>query len=162
MAARVSKTDVLNRLEMRFDYQSARNVLNNWRKSTGSREDGDLEVTDVAALADYLEEEHENVADVAARASRSKLRPAFVVPSRHVLPPRARSWRRGGGSRAPSTDLQLSVLRCLRVSRPAPSRLRFERVSDARSGVSSRLRGERWRLTCAQASGYCATRACTA
>lgn len=70
MAARVSKTDVLNRLEMRFDYQSARNVLNNWRKSTGSREDGDLEVTDVAALADYLEEEHENVADVAAALRR--------------------------------------------------------------------------------------------
>ena len=27
-----TKTQITNLLEMRFDYQSARNVLNNWRK----------------------------------------------------------------------------------------------------------------------------------
>ena len=34
-----SKTQVMNLLEMRFDYQSARNVLVNWRKAAGIKDD---------------------------------------------------------------------------------------------------------------------------
>ena len=34
-----SKTQIMNYLEMRFDYQSARNVMANWRKTAGIKEE---------------------------------------------------------------------------------------------------------------------------
>ena len=66
MAATVSKDDVLNRLEIRYDYQSSRNVLNNWRKAVGLKEEApSFSVDDVNSLADYLEALAEDTNEVA-------------------------------------------------------------------------------------------------
>ncbi len=55
------KSKVLNILEMRYDYMSSRNVLNNWRKAAGIREDSDsLNDEALKSLLAYLKE---NAAD---------------------------------------------------------------------------------------------------
>ena len=72
MAATVTKTHVLNLLEMRFDYQSARNVLTNWRKSAGIKEDpAEFGAVEVGALADYVEAHNEGASDVAGAVRRA-------------------------------------------------------------------------------------------
>ena len=56
-----NKTQITNYLEMRFDYQSARNVLVNWRKSAKIKEDLDsFDDNQLRSLLDYLKE---NAAD---------------------------------------------------------------------------------------------------
>ena len=56
-----SKTQITNYLEMRFDYQSARNVLVNWRKSAKIKDDLDsFDDNHLRSLLDYLKE---NAAD---------------------------------------------------------------------------------------------------
>ncbi len=53
----VSRTHITNLLEMRFDFLSARNVLNNWRKSAGIKEDIDeFEDNNLKSLLAYLKE----------------------------------------------------------------------------------------------------------
>ena len=53
----VSKTHITNLLEMRFDFLSARNVLNNWRKSAGIKEDiDDFDDNNLKSLLAYLKE----------------------------------------------------------------------------------------------------------
>ena len=53
----VSKTHITNLLEMRFDFLSARNVLNNWRKSAGIKEDiDDFDDNSLKSLLAYLKE----------------------------------------------------------------------------------------------------------
>ena len=53
----VSKTHITNLLEMRFDFLSARNVLNNWRKSVGIKEDiDDFDDNSLKSLLAYLKE----------------------------------------------------------------------------------------------------------
>lgn len=47
-----NNTQIMNLLEMRFDYQSARNVLNNWRKLNGIK--GEPEELDDAQLKSFL------------------------------------------------------------------------------------------------------------
>ena len=50
-----SKTKIMNLLEMRFDYQSARNVVSNWHKSAGIKGDPDnLDDVQLRSLLDYL------------------------------------------------------------------------------------------------------------
>ncbi len=50
-----TKTQITNLLEMRYDYQSARNVLNNWRKFAQIKEDVDpMTDTHLVSLLDYL------------------------------------------------------------------------------------------------------------
>jgi len=51
------KQKVFNILEMRFDYQSSRNVFYNWRKTAGIREECDtLNDEDLKSLLSYLKE----------------------------------------------------------------------------------------------------------
>ena len=51
------KQKVFNILEMRFDYQSSRNVFYNWRKSVGIREEPEtLNDEDLKSLLGYLKE----------------------------------------------------------------------------------------------------------
>lgn len=51
----VDKSHLLNLLEMRFDYQSARNILVNWRKSSSRKEElSDLNDEDLKSLLTYL------------------------------------------------------------------------------------------------------------
>ena len=58
-----NKSKVLNILEMRYDYQSSRNVLNNWRKAANIRNDSEtLNDEDLKSLLAYLKE---NAADAA-------------------------------------------------------------------------------------------------
>lgn len=50
-----NKTRVLNMMEMRYDYVSARNVFNNWRKEVGLKEDADfLDDNALKSLLEYL------------------------------------------------------------------------------------------------------------
>lgn len=50
-----TKTQITNLLEMRYDYQSARNVLNNWRKFAQIKEDVDpMTDTHLVSLLEYL------------------------------------------------------------------------------------------------------------
>lgn len=66
MAAKVSKADVINTLEKRFDYQSARNVFSNWRKTAGFKDDpAELDGSNLSALADFIEALGDNTADIA-------------------------------------------------------------------------------------------------
>ena len=52
-----SKTQVMNLLELRYDYQSARNVLVNWRKAAGIKEDVDsLDDVQLRCLLAYLKD----------------------------------------------------------------------------------------------------------
>ena len=52
-----SKTQVTNYLEMRFDYLSARNILINWRKSVGLRENiENFDDSQLKSLLAYLKE----------------------------------------------------------------------------------------------------------
>ena len=56
-----SKTQIMNYLEMRFDYQSARNVLNNWRRTVGIKDE--LESLDDCQLKCLLAYLKTNAAD---------------------------------------------------------------------------------------------------
>ena len=52
-----SKTQITNYLEMRYDYQSARNVLVNWRKAAKIKDDLDsFDDNQLRSLLDYLKE----------------------------------------------------------------------------------------------------------
>ncbi len=54
----VSKTHITNLLEMRFDFLSARNVLNNWRKLAGIKEDiEDFDDNSLKSLLAYLKDD---------------------------------------------------------------------------------------------------------
>ncbi len=54
----VSKTHITNLLEMRFDFLSARNVLNNWRKIAGIKEDiDDFDDNSLKSLLAYLKDD---------------------------------------------------------------------------------------------------------
>lgn len=66
-----TKTQITNLLEMRFDYQSARNVLNNWRKFAQIKEDPDP-MTDVqlVSLLEYLKANAPDAARVHAAVER--------------------------------------------------------------------------------------------
>ena len=48
-----SKTQIMNYLEMRYDYLSARNVLSNWRKTAGIKDE--IEELDDCHLKNLLE-----------------------------------------------------------------------------------------------------------
>ncbi len=72
MAATVTKTHVLNLLEMRFDYQSARNVVTNWRKGAGLKGDpADYGMGELSALADYIEANNEGASSVATAVRKA-------------------------------------------------------------------------------------------
>ncbi len=91
MAATVTKTHVLNLLEMRFDYQSARNVLTNWRKGAGMKEDpAELGAVEVSALADYIESNNEGASGVATAvrnaATAQDAKPVKAVPKVEPAP----------------------------------------------------------------------------
>lgn len=50
-----SKTQIMNYLEMRFDYQSARNVMYNWRKTAGIKDELEsLDDNHLKCLLSYL------------------------------------------------------------------------------------------------------------
>ena len=54
----VSKTHITNLLEMRFDYLSARNVINNWRKIAGIKDDiDDFDDNSLKSLLAYLKDD---------------------------------------------------------------------------------------------------------
>ncbi|OIP44700.1 MAG: hypothetical protein AUK47_00550 [Deltaproteobacteria bacterium CG2_30_63_29] len=75
MAAKVPKADVINTLEKRFDYQSARNVFSNWRKSAGFKDDpAELDGSNLSGLADFIEGLGDNTASLAGslRAAAAK------------------------------------------------------------------------------------------
>lgn len=65
------KTKVLNILEMRYDYQSSRNVLSNWRKAAGIRDDSDtLNDEALKSLLAYLKENAADAVRVHAAVER--------------------------------------------------------------------------------------------
>ncbi len=71
MGAKVMRTQILNLLESRFDYQSARNVLSNWRKGKGIKDDiAEWNAADVHDLAAYLESSAENSGELADKIRR--------------------------------------------------------------------------------------------
>lgn len=66
-----SKTQITNFLEMRYDYQSARNVLVNWRKAAKIKEDLDsFDDNQLRSLLDYLKENASEATRVHAAIER--------------------------------------------------------------------------------------------
>jgi len=71
-----AKTHITNLIEMRFDYQSARNILQNWRKLNGIKEEPEVyDDAHLASLLEYLKEEAKDAARVHAAIERLILDP---------------------------------------------------------------------------------------
>ena len=65
------KTRVLSYLEMRYDFVSARNVLNNWMKTAGIKDDADyLDDNALKSLLGYLKDNAADAARVHAAIER--------------------------------------------------------------------------------------------
>lgn len=66
-----TKSHILNLLEMRFDFQSARNVLNNWRKFAQIKDDSDdLNDDKLKSLLAYLQNNAPDATRVMAAVER--------------------------------------------------------------------------------------------
>ena len=82
-----SKTHVLNLLEMRFDYVSARNVWNNWRKADKRKDDPEeLSDADLKSLHKYLESDYPDAKRVQSAVYNLILNPDVEVPHVEVAP----------------------------------------------------------------------------
>ena len=83
-----SKTQITNYLEMRFDYQSARNVLVNWRKSAKIKDDIDsFDDNQLRSLLDYLKENAADATRVHAAIERCILSHDAPVSHEPVVEP---------------------------------------------------------------------------
>ena len=87
----ISKTQITNYLEMRYDYQSARNVLVNWRKTAKIKDDIDsFDDNHLRSLLDYLKENASDATRVHAAIERlilkSDSQPVYEEPQHFEEP----------------------------------------------------------------------------
>lgn len=80
-----TKTQITNLLEMRFDYQSARNVFNNWRRFAQIKEDPDpISDVQLVSLLEYLKANAPDATRVHAAVERLILTRDASMPCDHA------------------------------------------------------------------------------
>lgn len=81
-----TKTQVMNLLELRYDYQSARNVLVNWRKAAGIKEDSEnLDDAQLRCLLAYLKNNEAAAERVHAAIERLILTDNGDMPAENIV-----------------------------------------------------------------------------
>ncbi len=80
-----TKTQVMNLLELRYDYQSARNVLVNWRKAAGIKDDSEnLDDAQLRCLLAYLKNNESAAERVYAAIERLILTDNGEMPAENI------------------------------------------------------------------------------